>query len=547
MKVITKKTILVVLSVVLVLALATNAWAKIIYNAYYTGEGLDALVNSGDASYPSGRTVTVTGSRLDFLSTGAEEGDMLYRLPIVSAGDIPYNQLSVSLKLDVEKLHEFPDDPTSNNDFDVMAGIFVGSTRLWFTLGDIGNNYVVYCSINTGLDGYSTTVEMGNHTDHSFPKTLQINIDATGVGFTFPDGPFEYRDDNVQIDLSNQIDIVLYGGNSYEEYGYKSIDINAISQDDGWATIQGTVTHNGTSLCAMVLANGQYMFSCGENQGTYELDVPLDENGEITLFAFVDGLAPFKQVLTPEAAADFDIEMELASPDSKTPTVTSTAVASIDNPGWIDIAGSVSLEGTPLCAMVLANGQYMFSCDPIGEYQLSVPLDGNGEITLFVFVDGLQPYKEIISFNDDADGDGYSISQGDCDDFDVSINPGATEICGDGIDQDCDGSDMPCLTCADIAGHWEGHYTEDHCSGDHIDENFSMDINNDCSFTFHFHFGNVSDKWTISDNTISSTVDPGTGQCGLYTNILTVDGDEMFGTFSSPGGSTGTFDFNKVN
>jgi len=166
---------------------------------------------------------------------------------------------------------------------------------------------------------------------------------------------------------------------------------------DNWVTIQGTVTYNGTPLCAMVLANGQYMFSCGENQGTYELDVPLDENGEITLFAFVDGLAPFKQILAPWEALDFDIEMELASPDSKTPTVTSTVVESIDNPGWVEIEGTVSLDGIPLCAMVLANGQYMFSCDPYGEYQLTVPLDPNGEITLFVFVDGLQPYKEIIS------------------------------------------------------------------------------------------------------------------------------------------------------
>jgi len=153
----------------------------------------------------------------------------------------------------------------------------------------------------------------------------------------------------------------------------------------------------------MVLANGQYMFSCEENQGTYELEIPLDENGEITLFAFVDGLAPFKQILAPWEALDFDIEMELASPGSKTPTVTSTVVESIDYPGWIDIAGSVSLEGTPLCAMVLVNGQYRFSCDPDGEYQLTVPLDPNGEITLFVFVDGLQPYKEINSFNEDTD------------------------------------------------------------------------------------------------------------------------------------------------
>ena len=90
--------------------------------------------------------------------------------------------------------------------------------------------------------------------------------------------------------------------------------------------------------------------------------------------------------------------MELVSSDSKTPTVTRTETEYVDNPpGWVEIAGSVSLEGTSLCAMVLANGQHMFSCDGNGEYQLSVPLDGNGEITLFTFVDGLQPYKEIIS------------------------------------------------------------------------------------------------------------------------------------------------------
>ena len=170
----------------------------------------------------------------------------------------------------------------------------------------------------------------------------------------------------------------------------------SFAANDDWTNINGTVSYNGTPVCAMVLANGQYMFSCAGN-GEYELEVPLDANGEITLFAFVDGLAPFKQILTPSEALDFDIEMQLASPDSKTPTVTSIAVESIDNPGWIDIAGSVALEGTPLCAMVLANGQYMFSCDPIGEYLLSVPLDSNGEITLFAFVDGLAPYKEIFS------------------------------------------------------------------------------------------------------------------------------------------------------
>jgi hypothetical protein len=42
----------------------------------------------------------------------------------------------------------------------------------------------------------------------------------------------------------------------------------------------------------------------------------------------------------------------------------------------------------------------------------------------------------------DVDGDGFVAD--DCDDMDPSVHPGATEVCGDGIDQDCDGADLAC-------------------------------------------------------------------------------------------------------
>ena len=45
----------------------------------------------------------------------------------------------------------------------------------------------------------------------------------------------------------------------------------------------------------------------------------------------------------------------------------------------------------------------------------------------------------------DDDGDGFTENQGDCDDTNAAVYPGAAEICGDGVDQDCDGSDVICM------------------------------------------------------------------------------------------------------
>lgn len=57
----------------------------------------------------------------------------------------------------------------------------------------------------------------------------------------------------------------------------------------------------------------------------------------------------------------------------------------------------------------------------------------------------------------DADGDGYTVADGDCNDNDCAINPGAFDIPADGIDQDCSGTVDDEPTACDDALALEGN------------------------------------------------------------------------------------------
>jgi MYXO-CTERM domain-containing protein len=82
------------------------------------------------------------------------------------------------------------------------------------------------------------------------------------------------------------------------------------------------------------------------------------------------------------------------------------------------------------------------------------PLVPNPDSVLDSVDTGSKESDTIDSGSIDADGDGYTIAEGDCDDTDPTVNPGADDDTGDDIDQDCDGVDGVAI---DTNGQFDTH------------------------------------------------------------------------------------------
>jgi hypothetical protein len=188
--------------------------------------------------------------------------------------------------------------------------------------------------------------------------------------------------------------------------GWKGIPCATAERDapdppaDGWTAITGRVSVDQVPICAAVLVNGQHGFSCDPEQGvgTFQMGVPLDADNTITVQAFAGGLEPFRRVYD---ANTLTVDVDMQAPLAQSPTMTVTVAPQRQAPlpqGWARIAGAVRWEDSPVCAMVLANGQHTLSCGPYeGAYGLSVPLDPDGQITVFAFAHGFQPHKETLT------------------------------------------------------------------------------------------------------------------------------------------------------
>ncbi len=289
-------------------------------------------------------------------------------------------------------LDEAVPDSTGRTSFAVMdlsAGTHVISLQVLDTDGEVGEDWV-----SLVVERFNTEPSV----DIEFPANGDTLIEGQASVFTAraQDDDPEDPPQTLEVAWSSDIDGFL-GNDSPDTTGSLSLTTSALSL--GSHVVSVTVTDSaGASDSDQV-----YVVVEEPNAApTAMISDPL--SGEVVLRSAVTFLG------------------EVADDTDRADTLGIIWESSIDGVFNWDPASAVGMLG--FSSSSLSAGDHTISLTAMD----SQGLEGSDSISLTVV--GVEDW--------DADGDGWTPNEGDCDDTDASTSPSATETCDD-IDNDCDG------------------------------------------------------------------------------------------------------------
>jgi hypothetical protein len=118
------------------------------------------------------------------------------------------------------------------------------------------------------------------------------------------------------------------------------------------------------------------------------------------------------------------------------------------------------------------------------------------------------------------DPDGYATDEGDCDDDDEEVSPDEAEVCGDGIDNDCDGAAQYCDEVGypiggddsswSTSGYYRGNVFTAEDDGELLRFEVRLDLDGSCDLDFHvYEADEIDGEWTLLWSSSVNSADDG--------------------------------------
>ena len=274
--------------------------------------------------------------------------------------------------------------------------------------------------------------------------------------------------------------------------------------EDTWLPIRGTLTEQ---------LIGFESVSVGYALTTEYRDLGWEVDGTLLAATDVDGVSPngvqagwsmdeawIWDFLEPQFAVGFDV---------------------------LDVQGDISIEGYIGNVLVYDTTVSVFNEDAPSQFiglifdagveRLIVTNQSSGDIW------GVDDIRFTALGQDDADGDGFTEAEGDCDDADPNTGPGAQEIWYDGIDQNCNGDN-------DYDEDGDG-FTSSSYGGTDCDET-DASVNPNATETWYDGVDQNCDGWSDYDADMdghdSYTYGAGTVDCDDANAAVNPDASETF-------------------